>query len=48
MEFQHHVKKVSEMPADYLSRIVVEPIRISDEDLANKQNKDPMCVMVKN
>jgi hypothetical protein len=30
-------KKGSKMPADYLTRNVVEAIRISDEDLADKQ-----------
>jgi hypothetical protein len=30
------------MPADYLRRNVVEAIRISHEDLAEKQNNDPL------
>jgi hypothetical protein len=47
MELQHCVQKGSEMPADYLSRNVVEALRISDEDFANHQNNDPFCQTVK-
>ena len=36
------------MPADFLSRNVVEAIRISDEDLSEKQKEDPLCQTVKN
>jgi hypothetical protein len=36
------------MPADYLSRNVVEAIRISDEDLAEKQINDPLCQTIRN
>jgi hypothetical protein len=36
------------MPADYLSRNIVEAIRITDEDLAEKQSRDPLCQTVKN
>jgi hypothetical protein len=35
------------MPADYLSRNVVEAIRVSDEDLANHQNNDPLCKTIR-
>jgi hypothetical protein len=35
------------MPADYLSRNVVEAIRISDEDFTNHQSNDPLCEIVK-
>jgi hypothetical protein len=41
-------KKGSEMTADYLSRNVVEAIRMSDEGLAEQQNKDLLCITVKN
>jgi hypothetical protein len=41
-------KKVSEMPADYFSRNVVEAIKISDEDLSDHQNKEPLCLTIKN
>jgi hypothetical protein len=36
-----------EIPADYLSRNVVEAIRMSDGDLAENQNTDPLCITVK-
>ena len=36
-DFTIQYKKGSEMPADYLSRNVVEAIEISDEDLAGLQ-----------
>ncbi len=35
------------MPAAYLSRNVVEAIRVSDEDLANHQNNDPLRKTIK-
>jgi hypothetical protein len=40
-------KKGSEMPADYLSRNVVEAVRVSDEDLENQQNNDPLRKTIK-
>jgi hypothetical protein len=40
-------KKGSEMPADYLSRNLVEAIRVPDEDLANQQNNYPLCKTIK-
>ena len=42
-DFTIQYKKGSEMPADFLSRNVVESIEISDEDLANLQDKDTFC-----
>ena len=36
------------MPADFLSRNVVETIKISDEDLASLQDKDTFCKSIKN
>ena len=39
-DFTIQYKKGSEMPADYLSRNVVESIEISDEDLPGLQDKD--------
>jgi hypothetical protein len=35
------------MPADYLSRNVVEAIDMSNEDLAEMQNQDKFCVSLK-
>jgi hypothetical protein len=40
-------KKGSEMPTDYMSRNIVEAIKMSDEDLADQQNKDPFCQAIK-
>ena len=48
MGLHHSVQKGSEMPADYLSRNVVESIEISDEDLASLQDKDTFCKSIKN
>ena len=36
------------MPADFLSRNVVEAIEVSDEDLAELQMKDGLCTAVRN
>ena len=36
------------MPADFLSRNVVEAIEVSDEDLAELQMKDGLCTAVGN
>ena len=40
-------KKGSEMPADYLSRNVVEVVKMSGEDLADQQDKDSFCKTIK-
>ena len=47
-DFDIKYKKGSEMPADFLSRNVVESILISDEDLATLQDKDHYCSGIKN
>ena len=47
-DFTIQYKKGSEMPADFLSRNVVESIEISDEDLASLQDKDTFCKSIKN
>ena len=47
-DFTIQYKKGSEMPADFLSRNVVESIEISDKDLANLQDKDTFCKSIKN
>ncbi len=39
-DFEIKYKKGIEMPADYLSRNVVEAIDMSNEDLDEKQNQD--------
>ena len=46
-DFTIQYKKGSEMPADFLSRNVVEAIEISDEDLASLQDKDTFCKLIK-
>ena len=46
-DFTIQYKKGSEMPADFLSRNVVESIEISDEDLAMLQDKDTFCKSIK-
>jgi hypothetical protein len=46
--FNNVYKKRSEMSAGYLSRNKVEAIRMSDKDLADKQNTDTLCMTVKN
>ena len=48
MGLHHSIQKGSEMPADYLSRNVVESIEISDKDLASLQDKDSFCKSIKN
>ena len=48
MRLHYSIQKGSEMPADYLSRNVVESIKISDEDLAGLQDKDTFCKSIKN
>ena len=45
--FEIKYKKGSEMPADFLSRNVVEAIEVSDEDL-ELQMKDGLCTAVRN
>jgi hypothetical protein len=47
-KFKIVYKKGSEMPADYLSRNVVEAIRMFDKDQTDHQNKDPFCKTNKN
>jgi hypothetical protein len=47
-DFEIKYKKGCEMPADFLSRNVVESIQISDEDLATLQDKDHYCSSIKN
>ena len=47
-DFEIKYKKGSEMPADFLSRNVVEEINITDESLAELQNKDNLCKDLKN
>ena len=47
-DFTIQYKKGSEMPADYLSRNVLESIEISDEDFARLQYKDTFCKSIKN
>ena len=42
-DFTIQYKKGTEMPADFLSRNVVESIEVSDEDLASLQDKDTFC-----
>jgi hypothetical protein len=42
VEIQHCMQKVSEMQTDYLSRNMVEAIKVSYEDLAEKQNNAPL------
>jgi hypothetical protein len=46
-DFEIKYKKGIEMPADYLSRNVVEAIDMSNEDLAEMQNQDKFCVSLK-
>ena len=35
------------MPADFLSRNVVEPIQMSDEEFSDQQSEDPFCQALK-
>jgi hypothetical protein len=46
-DFEIKYKKGIEMPADYLSRNVVEAIDMSNEDLVEMQNQDKFCVSLK-
>ena len=46
-DFEIKYKKGTEMPADFLSRNVVESIEISDKDLATLQDEDEHCLKIK-
>ncbi len=46
-DFEIKYKKGIEMPADYLSRNVVEAIDMSNEDLAEMQDQDKFCASLK-
>ena len=43
LDFTIQYKKGNEMPADFLSRNMVESIKILDKDLDNLQDKDTFC-----
>ena len=47
-DFTIQYKKGREMPADFLSRHVVESIEISDQDIASLQDKDIFYKSIKN
>ena len=47
-DFEIKYKKGSEMPADFLSRNVVEAIDLSDSELQKEQEANKMCKAIKN
>ena len=47
-DFEIKYKKGSEMPADFLSRNVVEAIDLSDSELQKEQEADILCKAIKN